>query len=463
MLKKAIYPIFIISLFLVLIVTLIIANFTAAPFVTNIELSDSIKYEDKMVINIDVGNYFYKFDKTTYCLVIPKGEEVDKDSDDWITAKQDNCSFILNDGDYDIYLKDRYGNLSNLNTQKVKINKVLEVKPSKEYVYMYKGRKEKITYNVVKLGDGSDEVTWSSDNESIATVNQNGEIEAVGYGTTTVKITGDGGLAGKVNVIVTPLIRKPEIDFSKKYIACRQFSQEDADLIDKILFDRVDEAGYGTRAGVLAAARFATLEFSYRIDYFYENGRLENYDPFPKVDGEGRYYHRGMYLHESKFSTLAKGASYVGPAIWGCDLKNFTNWGKWVRNEYYPNGLDCSGFVAWTLLNGGFDVGDIGAGEDGDTTHRSMPDLGTKLNITPELMNSGRVKAGDLIGLSGHAAILAGWDDENYYIAESLNTTGGVVMTTVPKYDLEHRRSIYTFVVLMDDVYKEDGNYTQMW
>ena len=83
--------------------------------------------------------------------------------------------------------------------------------------------------------------------------------------------------------------------------------------------------------------------------------------------------------------------------------------------------------------------------------------------LSPLVINNHTIKAGDLIGLSGHAAILAGWDDENYYIAESLNTTGGVVMTTVPKSKLENRQSIYTFVVLMDDVYKEDGIYTQMW
>ena len=72
-------------------------------------------------------------------------------------------------------------------------------------------------------------------------------------------------------------------------------------------------------------------------------------------------------------------------------------------------------------------------------------------------------KVGDLIGLDGHAAILAGWDDNNYYIAESLNTTGGVVITTVSRAKLESRNSIYTFVVLMDDVYKQDGNLTTYW
>ena len=28
-----------------------------------------------------------------------------------------------------------------------------------------------------------------------------------------------------------------------------------------------------------------------------------------------------------------------------------------------PNGLDCSGFIAWVLKNAGFDPGDIGAGD----------------------------------------------------------------------------------------------------
>ena len=77
-------------------------------------------------------------------------------------------------------------------------------------------------------------------------------------------------------------------------------------------------------------------------------------------------------------------------------------------------------------------------------------------------MNSGRVKVGDLIGNNGHMAIIAGWDNNNYYIAESLDTTKGVVMTTVPKNKLVGK-SIYKYIILMDDVYKEEGNLTTMW
>ena len=154
-------------------------------------------------------------------------------------------------------------------------------------------------------------------------------------------------------------------------------------------------------------------------------------------------------------------ANFVGPAIWGCNLQNYTDWnGVYVTGQLYPNGLDCSGFVTWVLLNGGFDVGDIGAGTD--PFHKDLTDLGQKVYITDELMTSGKVKVGDLIGLDGHMAILAGWDNENYYIAESLNTTGGVVMTTIAKSRFVNN-SIYRYIILMDGVYKSDGNLTNMW
>jgi hypothetical protein len=192
--------------------------------------------------------------------------------------------------------------------------------------------------------------------------------------------------------------------------------------------------------------------------HFYENGRLENYEPYAYVDGEGRYYHKGLYLSPRKIKDLK--ASFVGPAMWGCELQNYTDWGGvYYTGHYYPNGLDCSGFVTWALLNGGFDVGDIGAGIDPD--HYDLSDVGERHTITKDFLASGKVKVGDLIGNNGHAAIIAGWDDQNYYIAEALPNIGGVRITTVARSKLVG--SIYTFIVLMDDVYKKDGNYTEMW
>ena len=453
---------FVLILLVLIISLIVVANFKVAPYVTNIEINESKKFNDKVIVNVYIGNYFFKFNKNTWCIVTNnKNDKVNKNDERWTKANNGYCSYITDAGDYNIYVKDKYGNINDIYSQKVEINKILEAKFDKEAIYLYKGGSEKINYDLVVLGNSKNKVEVVSTNTDVIEIN-NDVVTAKDYGIAEIQIKDEKNVYGILKVYVPTFINKPTIDFNKPYLKCLQFSEEEAKLIDKILFDRIDKAGYKTRAGVVEAARFAALEFAYRIDYFYENGRLNNYHPFPKVDGEGRYYHRGMYLSEAKFKELDKTAIYVGPATWGCNLKNFTNWGKWVYGKYYANGFDCSGFVTWALLNGGFDVGDIGAGGDG-SGQKALPDIGTKLAISPEVMNSGRVKVGDLIGLEGHAAILAGWDDNNYYIAESLNTTGGVVITTVSRSKLENRNSIYTFVVLMDDVYKEDGNLTNYW
>ena len=447
-------------IFVALIVTLVVANYKVAPYVTNIEIKESKRFENKVIFNIEVGNHFYKFNKETWCYLQPAylSYVPDGDEDDWVKANQGYCNFTVESGDYIVYVKDKYGNMADIYNQKVEINKILSVKMNKETIYLYKNGSEKLSTELIKLGNVDENITWDVEDKSVASVDNNGVAKGLNYGTTYVKAISSTGTVGKTKIIVSSFITEPKVDTSKKYISCGQFNQEEADMLDKILFDRIDAAGYGTRAGVLAAARFLTLEFSYRVHYFYENGRLNNYPPYEYVDGEGRYYHRGLYLNKSKYNELK--ASFVGPAIWGCDLQNYTDWGPYVTGKYYPNGLDCSGFVTWALLNGGFDIGDIGAGTDDE--HRDLTDLGTKVTITEDLMKSGRVKAGDLIGLNGHMAILAGWDNTNYYIAESLNTTGGVVMTVVPKKDLV-KNSIYKYIILMDDYYKEDGNYTTMW
>lgn len=433
-------------------------NFKFPPYVTNIEINESKRFDNQVIFNIEVKSHLLKIDKTTWCLLSINDNLPKEDDDGWIKATNGYCSFTVEDGEYNIFVKDSLGNIVNADKQKVNIDKILEIKPSKNIFYMWRGMEQKLSYEIVKLGNVKDNIKMTSANDKIASISENGIITANNYGTTIISLTSEDGALSKVKIIVSPFITKPVVNTKKSYITCKQFNLEEANLIDEILFDRIDDAGYGTRAGVVAAARFITLEFAYRIHYFYENGRLNNYSPYKHVDGEGRYYHRGLYLNESKFADIT--ASFVGPAIWGCDLQNYTDWGPYVTGKYYPNGLDCSGFVTWALLNGGFDVGDIGAGANAN--HNDLDDLGEKVMITNELMNSGRVKVGDLIGLNGHMAILAGWDDNNYYIAESLNTTGGVVMTVVKKSNLVNN-SIYDYIILMDEVYKKDGNLSNMW
>ena len=63
--KRNIILICIISLIIIsLIISLIIANFKLMPFVTNISIEESLQFKDKVVVNVNINNYFFKLNKT---------------------------------------------------------------------------------------------------------------------------------------------------------------------------------------------------------------------------------------------------------------------------------------------------------------------------------------------------------------------------------------------------------------
>lgn len=297
-------------------------------------------------------------------------------------------------------------------------------------------------------------------NEQVAYVNDD-LVFANKYGKTRFNIlVGNTSIYEGIIYVVKGITNRPkEFDKTKEKITCDYFSEHENDILDLTLKDRIQEAGYETRAGVVEAARFLTLEFDKRIPYFYENGRLNNYGKQRYVDGEGRYYHKGLYLNSSRYKNII--ASFTGPAAWGCKLKQYQDAKVYgfVPGVKYANGLDCSGFVSWVLLNGGFDVGDSGAG-DIVSIKDDLYDLGVKEKLNNSLLNSGKVKVGDLIAYSGHMAIIIGMDDNHYYIAESLPQYKGVVMN---KYKKSELRDTFTHIMLMDSVYLNDGKITNMW
>ncbi len=138
----------------------------------------------------------------------------------------------------------------------------------------------------------------------------------------------------------------------KEYLSCDCYDAEENEYLDEVLSYLINEAGYQTRAGAVEAARFLLLRFPFRLHYFYENGRLDDSDY--AVDGEGRYYHKGLYLGIEK--TLGITDVLEGPACWGCSLYED------ATGSYTDNGLDCSGFITWVLYNAGYDCRDLGAG-----------------------------------------------------------------------------------------------------
>lgn len=420
--------------------------------IDSIIISDAINDDNTKTIEIKINN---PLNKKIYCLISENSELTGTDTN-WIEEKKDKCSFNVNAGKFYIYIKDEKGNIIKEKTNQVKINKILDLTVNTSKIYLTLGETYQLSSEITSIGEVNEEITYTSLDNNIVTV-ENGLVTPITNGTTKIAVSTTNNIVKEVDVIVTDLYKKASQDNNKNKLPCGIYTKEQNDMLDDILKFKVREAGgERTRGAVVATSRFLVLEFPYRVNYFFENGRLNNHDGGNYVAGEGRYYKKGLYLNKDRFQYL-EAISY-GPATWGCPLTNWQDEYGYKPGVKYPNGLDCSGFVTWVLYNAGLDVGDSGAGD----TYRDddIGDLGVHNELTKEFVLNGSYKVGDLIGRDGHIAIIAGIDDEKIYIAESL--VGGVVIKEFAKNGTE-LYNLYGFINNMDEYYIGEGNYTNMW
>lgn len=290
-------------------------------------------------------------------------------------------------------------------------------------------------------------------------INETYELDAVNYSSIkkSIAIVDDdkviGVKVGKTLLInndmcyeieVSDMINSPTIDNQKPVLSCGLYSEEENDYLDKILESKIENVGYSSRAGALEAARFLTLQFPYTMIYFSENERL------PYCDGEGRYYHKGLYLNSYKVEKENITSIMEGPVSWGCPLYSIPD----EMDEI--NAFDCSGFITWCLYNGGYDVGDIGAGPSDDTY--DLTDVGEKIDIKE--LNIDNIKAGDLIGFDGHIGMIIGIDEDNIYVAH-MYWEGDLQVSTYKKDDFASSK--WEYVMLMDSYYQNDGKLNNYW
>lgn len=417
-----------------ILLSIIIALF----ILSNLETLEifNVKYVENIEFENNEFKIYLKSNKDYSCILTSEDKIPDIDDKNWAKSENNICT---------IKYTNNYNNLYIKNDKKILYNNLHLEYLSIEKEKFYPAYKEEQNLPIIYIGNKK-EISIEVNNEYIELNDL--KIKPTKSGKSNIEI--EGLEINKTIEVTTSEFYVPTTPLTgKENLSCDKISETENDLLDEILKEKVNEVGNKTRAGVVEAARFLTLHFPYKIEYFYENGRLGT----NKIDGEGRYYHEGLYLNSSRYSSISKSGS--GPKAWGCKLYSSP-----VRKKT-NNGLDCSGFVSWALLNGGFNPGDIGAGF---TSTRNLTDLGELKKVTKSLIESNKIKAGDLVHnyeATGHIGIIIGIDEDNYYVAQAIwYDDKGVTVTKVSK---SYMPTKFPHVVLMDSYYKEDGKYTEIW
>lgn len=201
----------------------------------------------------------------------------------------------------------------------------------------------------------------------------------------------------------------------KPVMKCNTYTQNDRIILEEKLKNVILEAGYGTRAGVVEAARFLVGAFDYKIPYL---------GPKSVNSVLGKYEKIGLNIANSNG--------------WGCSVSGWTQ------------GIDCTNFVRWAFIQAGLKVGYIYS----------------TANVYKLIETVDQIKVGDLLltpnGSSfSHVGIIVGIDDENVYVAES--TTGRInalVVTTLKKNNLPQSGALSRVKLYK---YENEGNVTNMW
>lgn len=420
--------------------------------------------ENEVEVKVEVNsiNIFKK-----YYVAVDQNKQI-MDNTIFYPYKEKN-TFVLNNGSNYVHVKDNKGNIVDIEG-----SGVISLQYLGNLNYPFYPEDIDLDIQCDYIGLNTD-LTISSSDESVVEVIGN-KLHTKAKGNSTISlIANDTSVSFEIEVTDLYTDYDSNSDL-KPYLKETICNEEQAHKLDEVLKLIIDEAGYKTRAGVVAAARFLALQFPYKIAYMSESGRLDpNYHL--NTDGEGRYYHLGLFLSEDKFDEL--GLSRFGRATWGQFFEEDDS-DDHSLDEYYlsdgfvpsdigshlylskrPNGLDCSGYVSWIYLNGGFDLGDIGAGGP-DTP--GMSQLGERVNITDDLLKSNRIKAGDLIGNAGHIGMVIGVEDDYIWVTDTLITGTKVTRYERNKASFDELGiEAFKYFMLMDDEYKVDGNYTAMW
>lgn len=186
----------------------------------------------------------------------------------------------------------------------------------------------------------------------------------------------------------------------RPFLKCGQYSDDDINKMNQALAKAIAQAP-NKREKVVVAANFQ-VTMDHVVPYAYEPGG----EAYKLVC---RYSRKGLFLKNIEEN------GYLYPA-WGCDVIKPVDFKQDVKNlgKTYANGLHCSSFVGWCLVNGEASKAEL-VDKTWANDYRVFP--GSK--EVP--LKTGRydIKPGDLMWFNGHVAIVIGVKGDVVTFAES--------------------------------------------
>ena len=259
---------------------------------------------------------------------------------------------------------------------------------------------------------------------------------------------------GITRVIDGDPLKKPLINA----LAVRNYTVGD---INMCIYNKVKEAGPGTRYGVVAAA-VGLLDCmkdmtGYTVAYDHTGGKVE-------TDSDGRSY--------CNFNSDICGKLGVNTR-WG-------NAGGTCKNEPCYYGLNCANFVHWALCNGGMDMCTKGsAGATSMSSQRYFPEAdsfnikgrkvthkyGTNLTAYGADALLRMIKPGDLLHSynsdnfeeTDHIMVVVGVYSDGIYIAENGRKTRSISYASILNGEKTYQ------VVLLENYYNNPNNANNLY
>ena len=247
-------------LFLVIFITGFMFKYTNHEFehenVVGIKAIEVISYNEKL----NVMDIAIEPDSLQKKCLLTDGDSYHEEG--FQILSNDKCYVSLEINDALVFFKDE----NDLVSDSLNVNNFVVDLKEKDIYYVPLNVEYKLGEN--KLVVGNPEIKWVS-YDGILEITDN-VFKGIKVGRTTIKAMVNNQVIKEIQVVVTNTIVEMPKEFNSKkmFLGCEQFTYDEAKLLDEILEYRIKEAGYGTRAGAVAAARFLTLEFPYRISYY---------------------------------------------------------------------------------------------------------------------------------------------------------------------------------------------------